>query len=357
MKTVFILGAGASRPAGGPLMADFLDRADAILQERSDLPGKVEFKRVFDALTRMRSLYAKAYIDLDNIEELLGLVEMGQLVGRVGSATGDEVKALRTALIILIVQTIEYSIRFPADASGVHAPKPFDRLAQLVGERGRIVNSRDTYSFVTFNYDVVLEQSLLSRGVGVSYGLDSQQPNHFVPVLKLHGSVHWGVCSVCQAIVPIDLGGVSHDLWSDTKFVYFDVSKMLPLRQHCKTALPALPLIVPPSWNKGRAQQDLARVWAKAAEELAQADNIVVIGYSLPETDSFFRYLFALAMDSGTRLQRLWVFNPDDDGAVERRFRAFVGRGIERRLQFFTGASGLFENAMQQTDELFPAAR
>ena len=53
-------------------------------------------------------------------------------------------------------------------------------------------------------------------------------------------------------------------------------------------------MIVPPTWNKTEYHSNLSHVWHEAAVELGSARNIYVFGYSLPETDSFFRYLFAL---------------------------------------------------------------
>ncbi len=74
---------------------------------------------------------------------------------------------------------------------------------------------------------------------------------------------------------------------------------------------------------------------AKQAKELAEAQNIFVVGYSLPETDSFFRYLYALGTEGSTRMERFWVFDPDPSGSVESRFREMVGRGIESKFRFF----------------------
>jgi hypothetical protein len=35
-------------------------------------------------------------------------------------------------------------------------------------------------------------------------------------------------------------------------------------------------------------------VWRTAAQHLSEAEHIFIIGYSLPETDQFFRYLYGL---------------------------------------------------------------
>src|SRR6185503_8125266 len=65
MKTVFILGAGASKRAGGPLMADFLDKAESLLL-RNEGVNREAFQDVFDARSELQGIYAKSFLDLDN---------------------------------------------------------------------------------------------------------------------------------------------------------------------------------------------------------------------------------------------------------------------------------------------------
>ncbi|HKO18476.1 MAG TPA: hypothetical protein VJU82_06285 [Acidobacteriaceae bacterium] len=106
MKFVFILGAGASRQAGGPLMADFLDTARQLYRSDADI-DKPAFKRVFDAMLDLHSMYARANVDLDNIEAFFGLLEMGELVCRFADRTPEQIHELRDSLVALIVQTLE----------------------------------------------------------------------------------------------------------------------------------------------------------------------------------------------------------------------------------------------------------
>lgn len=78
----------------------------------------------------------------------------------------------------------------------------------------------------------------------------------------------------------------------------------------------------------------IARVWRAAAEELEQAHQIMIAGYSLPESDGFFRYLFALGVDSATLLRRIVIINPDDSKAYRNRVRRLLGRGVSERIEF-----------------------
>jgi len=60
-----------------------------------------------------------------------------------------------------------------------------------------------------------------------------------------------------------------------------------------------------------------------------------VIGYSLPESDGFFRYLFALGAAGDAVLERLWVFNPDTEEGTLARFKRILGPGSVQRFSYF----------------------
>lgn len=116
---------------------------------------------------------------------------------------------------------------------------------------------------------------------------------------------------------------------------HLDIGSKLDEFKHCKDKHGQGPFIVPPTWNKTRYYKDLQSVWHHAAKELASAENIFVSGYSLPESDLFFRYLFALGTIGEARLRRFWVFDPDKDNVVENRFKLLLGPDTEDRFDFF----------------------
>jgi NAD-dependent SIR2 family protein deacetylase len=168
-------------------------------------------------------------------------------------------------------------------------------------------------SFLTFNYDVALDYALAVARMPYDYGLSRDPAPQELPLIKLHGSINWGVCQECNQIVPIELDERILYSYPDGDLYYFILSPALPKTQHCGKPLGQTPMLIPPTWNKTGYHENLAAVWEKAARELAAAENIFIIGYSLPETDSFFRYLYALGSESSTRIKRFWVFNPDSE--------------------------------------------
>ena len=62
-----------------------------------------------------------------------------------------------------------------------------------------------------------------------------------------------------------------------------------------------------------------------------------MIGYSLPASDQFFRYLYGLGTVSAARIQRFWVMDierPGQPNGVELRFRELLGAGVQRRFHY-----------------------
>ena len=213
---------------------------------------------------------------------------------------------------------------------------------------------RHHFAFLTFNYDILLEVALTWAKLPFNYRLPSEPEDEGIPLLKLHGSVNWTRCPDCQDIVALS---IPHYL--PTVRAHGAQSVVLPLEaalktnthsslwdregrlldSPCCTRLVLPPFIVPPTWDKGQHHRGLQSVWKAAAEELSSAEQLVVVGYSLPETDAFFRYLFALGLDNHMPLEQIKVIDPTakEGGDVRRRFGHFLGHGIEKRIQYIPG--------------------
>jgi hypothetical protein len=68
-----------------------------------------------------------------------------------------------------------------------------------------------------------------------------------------------------------------------------------------------VPLLIPPSWDKSGYAEIIAPVWKRAVEELKTATRICIVGYSIPETDAFFKYLITMALAGNHQLYNLIV--------------------------------------------------
>lgn len=341
-RTVFIVGAGASAEAGAPVMADFLDRADALRRSGAPVLSRDEqasFDLVFKGIGALRAAHSKAALDVDNLESVFGAFEMARLVGRLAPLTAEEVAELNPAMRKVIVTTLERSLTLPVRERRVRPPDPYEQFGRLVGKISDSRSLLEPICFITFNYDLSLDYMLHYHNTGVDYCFESE-PKSGVPLMKLHGSVNWGRCAECKQIAPWTLGAFFRKFsyerlpWDESlRTVTLDVGRHLAHYEHCKgKPCDPHPVIVPPTWNKAEYQQ-VSNVWRHAARHLAEAENVIVIGYSLPESDQFFRYLFALGTIGDGRPQRFWLIDPDPRGNVAGRFQELLGPSFKARFQ------------------------
>jgi hypothetical protein len=233
-RNVYILGAGFSANANAPLLYNFLDKSRELLDDPGsglDEYEREEFRTVFEFRRKMAQAREKVKLDLDNIEQLFGLVEMQQ---RLGLGDSDA----RSATVYLIAKTLELMIAKAGVRQGIPftakssmsgsdellrsyklTPDPnihperysldlYDFFGMLIGGRFDPAEKRAhrTDVVITFNYDLVLDQALTRAGLPISYHLPPHQaligtgvPISRLPLqngdgfslLKLHGSTNW----------------------------------------------------------------------------------------------------------------------------------------------------------------------
>jgi hypothetical protein len=334
-KTVIILGAGASVSSGAPLMKNFLDKAELLRDAGAVQESKQEFDLVFKALAALNRSHTKATLDVINIESVFAAFEMAKLLGKLGDLTAEEIGRLPNAMRRVIVRTLEETINIPLIERQVRPPGDYPGLSSLFEQLGRRPGELNTrVSVVTFNYDLCADMAIHRAGFGVRYCLDDQKSAREIPLLKLHGSLNWGRCSECKRLVAWSLDQYFRNrMWPDRNgVVRLVMSAKTGEFQHCRNATFDAPFVVPPTWNKSQYHAELELVWQAAARELAGAENIVVCGYSLPESDEFFRYLYALGTVSDLRLKEFCVFDPNEK--VGSRFRQLLGQAVIERFRF-----------------------
>lgn len=356
-NTVFILGAGASKQAGAPLMNEFLDTARALWKSGQIGDAAESFKRVFQGISELQQVHSKSQLDIQNVESVFAAFEMGKTLKKFGSYSPDQIEDLIKAMRQVIVQTIETTVKLPVGKEGIRpvAAPPYGKLASLIHYLREEAKPRTDVSLVTFNYDMAVDYSFYVNNIHVDYGLGKD--NGDLPVLKLHGSLNWAYCSTCEKVIPWYL----HEFFKkrswqifpgdDRRYVTLNIGSQLDKFTHCNSEVHKEPVIVPPTWNKTEYHQTLSQVWSRAASELSDAENIFVIGYSLPESDAFFRYLYALGTVGKTPLTRFWVFNPDKLGKTRDRFEKLLGPGAQVRFRYFPVT---FETSIGIIKEEFP---
>jgi len=348
IENVFIFGAGASFASKAPLMSNFLNTADDLLRSGAFEEDSNEIEEVFKTKTSLGGVYRSSYLDINNIESLFGAIEMGSTLQRLGNFTGkSKISSIRKALVKMIVRTLELSINFRKNTNGVvNDIGDYNRFSEIIKEL--FPNS----CAITFNYDLALDVSLYNQYNDINYCLNLEDNSSF-KLLKLHGSTNWAqIMDKENTIVPCPIDRLIESAHSSpgrhshsrenykihaSKFIQSDwFTDYLSRNNYSSSRVNDVPVIVPPTWNKTEYHGTLSNVWQAASTALSTARNIYVIGYSLPESDSFFRYLFALSSLNNPSIRCFRVFNPDPKGGeVDNRFSRMIGAGIKDYYQYY----------------------
>jgi hypothetical protein len=347
---VYILGAGFSKAAGMPLLPEFMSRMRDTLELVEGLPE--ESYKALESVLMQRAMLSqvreKVNIDLDNVEQLFGLIDAVHPHG--SSFLTDDEKAIRKGISATLLSSMKEKavVRCQMFNSAAVALEKFGCVYQLPNEeaqqpRGTSHVDVDPYRLfcllashkldpeatpnsykedvlVTFNYDLVIEKALKAMGFEPDYQLQPiYQPTTIwlgpdgpVPLLKLHGSINWSLDDSTKAVSVAD----PTELITDSS---------------------RFPVIVPPTWNKGAAFDILDNVWSRAIGALSRATRIFIIGYSMPKSDTFFEHFLAAGLLSNDRLRSLIVVDPKADQIKERLGLLLDKTYFEKRLSFFSG--------------------
>jgi hypothetical protein len=355
MNHVFILGAGASRESGGPLMSDFLDHAEAL--NRTGPVDNAAFNLVFDGIQKLQVAHSKASLDINNVETVMAAFEMARLFERLGDLPTEIVSKLPSAITTLVAQTVEELVKFDMRADDVVAPPSYAAFSNLLRSLRRC---QEHVSVLTFNYDLGADLAISRLNYGVAYGLPGEEATErAVPLLKLHGSLAWATDRLQEKneIVAVPVHEICRYYLASTPPDERVGSKPLRIRQLLKTYKAVQgqnrePVIVPPTWAKTAMYASISCVWKRAADALKDAENIYVMGYSLPPADEFFRLLYALGSAGRTRIKRFWVYDPNKE--IEGRFRSLLGQAAESRFEFhpmnFSDAVGALARTLREQE-------
>ena len=354
-KTVYVLGAGASRHTGAPLLSDFLVTARRLMEGNIRLQYTNSFQKVFEWVNGLRASSYYVEFDLDNLEHVFSLGEMSRQLN-LSSGNGVSLDLRR-----VIMETLDHcSLRWQKNQirpDGLYfnfVKFLFEINNNRIEDRGDTNTTMNADVIITFNYDVMLDYAMSFQSLIPEYCL-GPPPYHGQKyrLLKLHGSTNWATCECTQdpkeylqviPASPIPEGHVSPGSPKDGDRVHFKmVTNVLSsaVCKYCQQRGKLTPFMIPPTWSKIVENTALAHVWASAAEAISSAHQIIVIGYSMPQTDTFFQYLLTLGLKNNSRLHRIVIVNSDDSEEFKDRYRKVFSRSLHDRgrLNFISDTS------------------
>lgn len=389
-KTVYLLGAGFSRPGGGLIMSNFGTEAFRYLKDKSPDLAEV-FARV---INKQRAICEILGLNVYNIEHLFSLVDMP-------GSKEEDTKGTRNDLIRIIIVAAEEAFRQRcqvgeelSEARECVVPYHLIRgtyleskpeckhnlawgacvyeafLCKILSDQHKrlssIQNRDDLDTVITLNWDLLLERKIHRfKGILFYYGDGIVKTGNYViakkhrnkegknkegydkegydkkgfkvivrkapttpkvlvktiQMLKIHGSFNWRRDS--------KVGNEIVERWDNIdNFLKSVVEGELP------------PMILP-TWRRESREDDIfSRLADLAIQQLRSAEKIVVIGYSMPETDAYFRYLMARGLETAEfPVVEVWDIQPEE--AMKNKLVALFGQAAIDRKRVTYSDKGL----------------
>lgn len=358
-KTVYVLGAGFSIPAGGPSQAKLLD---GIMQLSNKLPKVRGYKdRLVKFMTEVLC-FSESRLSSVPLEDIYTPIDRCLADGvALRGVSVDKIQNIRSELEYLISVAIDESFK-KADQNSDGYVRDFAKLlVKRASKRAVPKNAQqrpkdhfDSFSVISLNWDILLDNELYGQlqlkdeyesgdyaAIGVVdyccyvssletwqtrirpglWALGSRGYN--VKMLKLHGSMNWLQCSNCQRL-----------------YVGFGEKVNIPLHinqklcRHCAAHGHNAKLqgaLVMPTFLKDLTNFQIKLVWQNAGVELMEATKIVFIGYSLPYADFEFRQLISRMVHKDAQVNAV-LFKGTTSDSVRRfeeecaRYREFFGK-------------------------------
>ncbi len=378
---VYVLGAGASYPiyplggglfdaidehvlrcgpwfdrfdyqTGWPKLKEWLENNSNPLLREAYRSRNIE--QIFTVLDLAEGLVSESQISMLSAAKL-GADAVGKAVARHQSFAAD-IKQYRDARSKLLWAVEDFFLQKNNDDSKDDSADRWNNLKRF----GALLEPDDTV--ITFNYDSTVERVLLglekwspSDGYGTQLVFQESDNNRDpvelapsqVKVLHLHGAVGWYAKPVFSPDLDLsdEGGGPDHrsalsaapletEISLDPLFLqglgigYVDAS--LPRRPPNDLQIMLHPSFLKELGGKGQRNRIFDRLWRMALDALRSAEEVTIIGYSLPPADSAAWTLLHTCCERG----KTFVVNPNRSVLMNRYGSLLQLPGFQPLLNF-----------------------
>jgi hypothetical protein len=281
LKTIFLFGAGSSKPADLPLIDEMTVDFLKTISEEGKLPYSLtesDFRPSIEVVKNVtRAHFGK--VDLEYMMTLL--INLGNDKNKLlFQSTYPELKSVDDKQISAIQISISKFIRSRCenfDASKI------DYLWTLVG-----LSDNGKMDIFTVNYDGIIEAFCEKKGINFTDGFAPNWNSKLfdsadIKIFKLHGSLYW-LRSESGKFFKVPVKGLSV---TDVKYLTDEtVSEMM----------------IYPALDKDKQSEVYLWLFRRFIDGLNQSDILVVIGYSFRDKEITFNI-----RDAINRNPRLWV--------------------------------------------------
>ena len=386
--TVFLLGAGFSAERGLPMMDGFVYKmieANGWLRKAGRGEESAAIRELLTYRHDISSASLRCTIRPDNIEDLLSAA---------AAEPADSYRGLDKNIKTAIAATLDYTENHSPMPMGIGIlldqtdmgsrtlPPSWDKdgyeKINPYGSKNTVIvpiydfyvsamtnhlydGDNSDYTFITYNYDTLLERSLNGLGIPMSYGFSvneivsetraggfiandvdwnvplDRRTSECVMVLKMHGSMNWFL-----------------ERTKDNPF--------LRIKNEYSPSFDGFEgFIQPPTWQKrqnsrggGEMDGGLLSLWSNAIKALSIATKIIVVGYSFPTTDYYVKSMFQIGLKNNIGLRKFLVVNPSLNSEKSKDDYIFRMRAIFNEQFMSSGIVEFIPYGLR--DVLAPAA-
>jgi len=297
MKEVFILGAGASKasgctPLGNELVWDYY--ADCTKLKTYNRNGKPDLSKDDEEFRHYKQFLNLVEIHYPELREkgiLKKYIERGDRLYHAPFSLQKEYYVDEILRVIILrndfegTELIRNLIYEHIVRSGIKKSNNEYNIFEQKILQNRILGE---VSIISLNFDFLLREDF-REAISFDYVIqfdyidknrqDQYKKNNPIPLIKLNGSLDWGICKICDRL----------SLFFAPRGKDFYLNKTCDIG--CGRQIQ--PFIIIPH-EKYREKID--ELWNKAKMIISQAKKITVIGYSFPEYDTKVISLFRESM-------------------------------------------------------------
>jgi len=330
-RRVFVLGAGFSKAANFPLQAEILSLVtDSVSIGGADILAEPDppTKTFLEQREQLIAFLARTFrSDEQRLEDVFTLLD--QAIAEHSTVAGYGIVELMDIRDIW-VRAILFCLHKCSEQHLAQPASIYVRFASwLIRQRLKAGLDGDPFSVICLNWDSLLEDSLFhvireANALGrfdVDYCVYTTplDPNpavcphvpspkqrasgiYNIKILKLHGSATWLRCPNSGLIYT----GLGMTTPASTLYVMERSSPFMTAYPNIPAPAAEVPLephIIAPTYSKVFDLPHIKTTWHNAFIELREANEVIFIGYSLPDADYHFRALLLRAIRGTTRIR------------------------------------------------------
>jgi hypothetical protein len=330
---VIFLGAGASAPFGFPLTKGILPWVLKSISNNTlfgnESLRRTELKELINVIMPGLEQWQAGTSSSGESEGLPLITDVLSLIDHLALNSNAASASLSSAKLTMLRKLLERAI-FEAlvrdySVNALDLPAQFQENQGIAQERGFTFEGDSQaptllttlgdwiqsefesgkVTIISTNYDIAAETELFKRiqfeniWSSVDFGFDVRDPitgrivprpdNPLFAVYKLHGSLNWLRCDLCDHVYVNPAGAIAY-------LAFLENAGDAGLC-HCGFA-PLRHVMVAPSIVRDVRDPNLLQVWRNSLEAMRVADEWIIIGYSMPPEDIAIRSLFLRALNS-----------------------------------------------------------